>query len=322
MTMALADGTRLAGEIRRLREAYLASDAVHGQSGRLDAAVCDATKALFLACRDTPSLLDDLRRLAPQYGKPEYLLPVNAAGVPLAVDQAALKDCYRVATAYPEFALWIQPAALPSASSRSAPSQVVSGTRGLSDRPEPPDWAKQASASPRAQQAASPPAMLFARWLCHLAGLRHRTVELFLDHPQAPGYTLVQLRSPAKLEYPGCFDLPCAGHVAGLASVEEGLFQELAEELGLAADDLSGLQRLGAYEHAESHPDRAVLDVEHRTVFRARWQPGALDRIRFADGEVAAIAVFGVEDLRSTITREPERFASGLRASLAFYLTR
>jgi isopentenyldiphosphate isomerase len=274
--MAPGNGTELAESIRRLHAV------VQSARSALDRDVYEVLKGLFMACVARPALLDELHRLAPQYGKPEFLLPVDASGAPLGPNEALLQDFRLLAAGYPEFALWL----------RGADAQA-DGQAG---------------------------ALLAARWLCVLSGLRHRTVELFIDHPQARGYTLVQVRSPAKLEYPGCFDLPCAGHVVGLASVEEGLLEELSEELGLREADLVGLRRLGAYEHAESRKDGATLDVEYRTLFRARLQPGALERIRFADGEVAAIAVFAFDDLQAVVRGAPERIASGLSASLAWYL--
>ncbi len=277
--MAPADGTELRPYVERLRAACAAA-VVAGAGGRLEWDVHEAMKGMYRACRASALLLGELRRVSPHYARPEFLLPVDISGAPLAVPEAVLRDLRVTTEAQPDFAFWL----------REAEGYV-----------------------------------LVARWLCMLSGLRHRTVELFLDHPHAPRYTLVQVRSPSKLEYGGCFDLPCAGHVVGLASVEEGLFQELAEELGLRADDLDGLRRLGAYEHAEGRagltpPPADVLDVEFRSVFRARLQPGALERIRFADGEVAAIAVFAVDALQVITRDQPEQIASGLGASLAMYL--
>jgi isopentenyldiphosphate isomerase len=162
--------------------------------------------------------------------------------------------------------------------------------------------------------------ILAARWLCHLAGLRHRTVELFIDHPSLPGYALIQVRSPAKREYPACFDLPAAGHVVGGASVIEGLHQELAEELGLDATGIEDLRVLGGYVHAEEALGGAIRDVEQRTVYRCRLRAGHLERVRFADGEVAALAVFALPALHVMLNDYPERFASGLAASFPLYL--
>jgi isopentenyldiphosphate isomerase len=166
----------------------------------------------------------------------------------------------------------------------------------------------------------SPSALLVARWLCHLTGIRHRTVQLFIDHPTLPGLTLVQVRSLDKIEAPGTFDMPVAGHVTGTESVEAALAHELAEELGLALEDLQDLHSIGAYEGISPPIEgRVWRNREWRVVYRSRLKPDALARIRFADGEVAAIALFTVEELRALVRAYPERVASGLTGSLHLY---
>jgi isopentenyldiphosphate isomerase len=163
------------------------------------------------------------------------------------------------------------------------------------------------------------PVLLVARWLCHLTGLRHRTIHLFLDHPTLADHTLVQVRSVDKDEAPGCFDLPVAGHVDGVASVEETLDKELGEEVGLTPDLLSGLRRLGAHEQIRLPDPPAFRNVEHHTVYRARLTVEGWLRASAADHEVAAIAAFNLPDLVSMMRRFPDRVASGLRGSFSLY---
>lgn len=164
------------------------------------------------------------------------------------------------------------------------------------------------------------PLLLVARWLCHLAGFRHRTTQLFLDHPTADGYTLLQVRGLDKAEAPGCFDTPCAGHVSGIESVDEALFEELAQELGLDRSDISPPEFLGRFEYRDSMDDLTLYNVELRTVHRSRLRPGALSRVRFVDREVAALALFGVSEVQPLIDASPDRVASGLAASWPLYL--
>ena len=165
-----------------------------------------------------------------------------------------------------------------------------------------------------------PPALLVARWLCHLTGIRHRTVQLFIDHPTLPGLTLVQVRSLNKIEAPGSFDMPVAGHVTGTESVEAALAHELEEELGLALEDLQDLHSIDAYEGISPPIEGRVWhNREWRVVYRSRLAAGALGRIRFADGEVAALAIFAVDELRALVEAHPERVASGLAGSLYLY---
>jgi isopentenyldiphosphate isomerase len=164
------------------------------------------------------------------------------------------------------------------------------------------------------------PLLLVARWLCHLAGLRHRTVQLFLDHPTAEGYTLLQVRGFEVAEAPGCFDVPCAGHVPGLQPVDVAMLEELAQELGLDQTALSPPEPVGRYAYRGPMDDPALYNVELRAVHRSRLRAGALPRIRFVDREVAAVALFAIPEVQALLDRAPERVASGLAASWPHYL--
>ena len=256
----------LSGPIRDLRQALARADYT------LSAEAYAALKALFLAALASPV---PLRAQAPEYGKPERLLNVDASGAPVPLLAEVAGESHALLAEYPAFGEW-----------------MVSAPRGT----------------------------LFPRWLCHLAGLRHRTVQLFIDHPTLPNHTLVQVRSLSKLQYPGCFDLPVAGHVVGLDEPAAALGKELAEELGLGPDDIEGLACLGADDRGAPDSAGGVCDCELSIVYRCRLRPQALARIHFADGEVAAICVFALPELQGVLARHPERIASGLRDSLDGYL--
>lgn len=161
-----------------------------------------------------------------------------------------------------------------------------------------------------------------ARWLAHLVGLRHRVIQLFLDLPGQTDVTCVQVRSFEKYNSPGCFDMPVGGHVKVGTSVQQSLVDEVAEELGLVLDrDVAGIHMLGTYSVddvcRESLPD--YFDVEHTTVFKGQLVSGAWERLRFVDGEVAALAVFRVSELATLLRDFPERVGGGLRDSFPFY---
>ena len=182
----------------------------------------------------------------------------------------------------------------------------------VAEHPDFGDWFQQ-------DQIDNRPVLLAARWLCHLAGLRHRTIQLFLDHPTAEGYTLLQVRGLNKTETPGCFDMPCAGHVTGLQSVEDALLEELAQELGLDRCDISPPQSLGSYEYRGAINDPVLYNVEYRALHRSRLRPGALSRIRFVDHEVAGLTLFAVSEVQALLEAAPDRVASGLSASWSLY---
>ena len=158
--------------------------------------------------------------------------------------------------------------------------------------------------------------LLAARWLCHLAGIRHRAVLIFLDHPSRTDLVLMQMRSLDKLESPGAFDLPVAGHVPGLATPGAALAAEMAEELGLHPGDVADLRLVGAYDSARPDAGATRCNAEYRLVYRGRVGADVIDRVRFADGEVAALALFAVDQVRALVAAQPERAAPGLVESL------
>jgi 8-oxo-dGTP pyrophosphatase MutT (NUDIX family) len=255
--------------------------AVHGADHLLDDTTYPPVRDLFDACRTNPRQVAALQQRAPEYGREEYLLLVNHTGVVVHPPQTVV-DQYRAhAARYPGFGRWFQETPL--------------GSKGR-------------------------PVLLVARWLCHLAGFRHRAVQLFLDHPAAAPYTLLQVRSMTKVQFPGCFDMPAAGHIAGIAPPGDTLFKELEEELGLTLADVAHIRPIGSYDCIEPPRRSELYDAEYRAVFCGRLQPGALARIRFVDGEVAAMAVFSTAEIQMLLHSHPERIASGLARSWPLYL--
>lgn len=245
------------------------------ESGRLlDATAYLAAQRLFARAAADAGLLATLRAMSPEYGRDEFLLPVDEAGAPAFPPDGVLADFRRQLARRPAFGRWFQ--------------EAEYGGR---------------------------PVLLAARWLCHLAGLRHRAVLLFLDHPTRADCTLMQVRGLSRPEAPGCFDLPVAGHVPGTATPEEALAAEMAEELGLRAEDVVDLRPVGAYASAAPDENAARCNAEYRQVYRARVAAGFMDRARFADGEVAALALFSLEELRALLAAQPERAAAGLAES-------
>lgn len=89
-----------------------------------------------------------------------------------------------------------------------------------------------------------------ARWLFHLLGIPHRSVDIGLTTPG--GLVLLQRRSPRKADNPDLWDLAVTGHVsrAGGESAETGYraaaLRELEEELGLGSALAHRRRELGA----------------------------------------------------------------------------
>lgn len=223
-----------------------------------------------------------LLALTREYNHPEYLLVVDAAGQPVLPDAGMLKAFADSAREAPLFQRWFRLEAIA----------------------EGPHQGK--------------PVLLAARWLCHLSGLRHVTVEMFLDPPAWPGVTLVQVRGVNKMESPAGFDLPCAGHVDGQDGIAASMWKELEEELGLCAEDLEEMHEVCRFDApADSGPE--PRNHEYRVLYQARLKAASVNRIRLREGEVAGLAVISLPELRVLIERFPERVASGLVEAMPFY---
>lgn len=167
--------------------------------------------------------------------------------------------------------------------------------------------------------------LLAARWLCHLAGLRHAAVELLLTHPARPRTLLLQARARAKVIAPGCLDLPVAGHVDGLQTALETLRREADEELALDLDrHTRGLREIGSVLARESElrgrSGALLVDSEYRVVYAAELDPAAWPDLHPDPAEVAGLALYALDWLRESAGAQPERFASGIRAALPLIL--
>jgi len=161
--------------------------------------------------------------------------------------------------------------------------------------------------------------VLIARTLCHRIGLRHGTVQLILDHPTRPDYTFLQIRDFHKADAPGEFDMPCAGHTVACDTAEVALQKELTEEIGLTGDDLEEIRCVGRYEHRETTTRTDFINVELRTVYRARLRSQSMAKLHFADGEVAALTMITRDALHELVSRHRDRVASGLLGTLPWY---
>lgn len=170
--------------------------------------------------------------------------------------------------------------------------------------------------------------ILADRKLCHLFGWRHRCVEVFLLTENA-GRMVLQVRSAGKDVSPGALDLTVGGHVKGgrgaREEFDEAAIQELREELGLSPKDLNGRRLIPVGRpyacrdtEARRDPLNDIHDAEVRQIYHGVLSPGALDRIRLDQNEVAEIKLYGIGDTWSLL--HLPNIASGLRFSLPIYL--
>jgi isopentenyl-diphosphate Delta-isomerase len=233
-----------------------------------------AIRDFFLTLARQPDYAALLARLAPEFGRDEFLTCVDDLGAPRSIPTKTLSDFRETQAAHPRFAAWFQ----------EAPGGVL----------------------------------LPSRWLCHMTGLRHKTVHLFIDPPALPDTTLIQVRATDRPESPGCFDLAVAGHVSDTLSESEALYREMGEELGLSPHAVTDVMRINGYAHvSENTPP--FRNAEYHAVYRCRLTLAGWAAVRTSE-EVAAIALFSTAELARLMTLHPERFAPGIKDSYKFYL--
>lgn len=151
------------------------------------------------------------------------------------------------------------------------------------------------------------------RWLCHLLGLRHASAHVILVAPN--GLLVLQKRSRDKDTAPGLLDTSVGGHVGANRTALEAAHAEMGEELGLGRDALVGpLEPLGEPFFALD-PRRAYVDAEVVTAFLGRLAPGALDRVRFADGEVSRLVLAPPDEVWALLGKGDRALAAGARAT-------
>jgi len=248
--------------------------------GVLSEEVFEQACDLFMSsCSGIGQSPDSLTR---EWARDEFLVVVDEIGEPSLAAQAMLDHLATCRQKNPEIGRWFKPGKI-----------LVPG------RPESMT-------------------LMANRWLCHLVGLRHQTVEIFIDPPDLPGFTLVQVRGVDKFEAPGSFDIPCAGHVSGLDRILDALAKELDEELNLSLEDLMGIRLTARYDTTAGRKD-GPRNNEYRYLYQGQLKASGVARIRFSDGEVAALSVFALPELRLLVERFPERIASGLSGAMPFY---
>ena len=142
-----------------------------------------------------------------------------------------------------------------------------------------------------------------ARSDVHARGLLHRAVNIFVFDDE--GRLLLQLRSPAKDEFPSRYTSSASGHLAAGEDYDTAAARELEEELGLSTP-LTYVGKLPASpqtanEHSALYTTHAAGDLQH--------DPEEITRVEFL--EPAQIA--------RMIEQTPERFAPPFVALFQWY---
>jgi 8-oxo-dGTP pyrophosphatase MutT (NUDIX family) len=163
------------------------------------------------------------------------------------------------------------------------------------------------------------------RWICHILGLRHRCVHVFLlwESPALGETLILQVRAWDRDDSPGYLDVSVGGHATAASSdAAAAALKELGEETGLQAEDLvSPLQPLGGYTIDDpERPDEKLWNSERRELFIGRLQPERMSKIHFQDGELAGLFLVPIRDARALLKQSTLPLAGGLKVSLPRFL--
>lgn len=165
------------------------------------------------------------------------------------------------------------------------------------------------------------------RWICHLLALRHLCAHILLlwKSPALGDALVLQIRDWKKDDSPGRVDISVGGHMTAEASssAEATAFEEMLQETGLTAEDLGGpLENVGGYAYDESRPADRFHNSEWRDVYVGRVKPDCFGKIRFPDGEVAAVVLVPLEHATDLLAQGVVPMASALTKSLPKCLER
>jgi len=141
---------------------------------------------------------------------------------------------------------------------------------------------------------------LVERSKVHQTGLWHRSSIVYLFHPDGRMY--VQRRAACKDLYENLLDHSVGEHLIPGETHVEAAHRGLREELGISAiklDKLGGERRL-----CTEIPKKGIRDNEFQQVFKGVYEGD----MRLDPKEVSEIRLFTLQQLVSTIEREPEIF--------------
>lgn len=94
----------------------------------------------------------------------------------------------------------------------------------------------------------------------HKYGYRHKVVQCYIIKKEGKEkWIYFQQRSFDKSNYPGLYDIACAGHISSGESPELSMVRELSEEVGIKADECDFIYAGRKFE-VKNHDD--VLDDE------------------------------------------------------------
>ena len=150
-----------------------------------------------------------------------------------------------------------------------------------------------------------PTGVALPRSQVHAEGLWHRTVHIYLYRQGTLGLEfLLHLRSMQKETGPGRWDTRFGGHIKAGQSVEEGVRDELHEEIGLDASRINLVE--GEWDRRDNPPNR-----EYTKIYFLEFND-SLDTLKFNDGEVDDVKWATVEEIKSGMRANPDHYSARL----------
>lgn len=141
------------------------------------------------------------------------------------------------------------------------------------------------------------------RSIVHSQGLWHRTVHIYFYRKGSSGIELlVHLRSKTKDLNPNKWDTRFGGHLKAGDTLEQGLENELKEEVGIKADPSK--LTAGPVDKRGKFPNN-----EFTSVYFYQFD-GNEDSLTFDDGEVQEVKWMNIDDILKSITENPEQWSS------------
>jgi isopentenyldiphosphate isomerase len=163
------------------------------------------------------------------------------------------------------------------------------------------------------------------RWLCHLLGLRHKSVHVLLQwqSPSMGNVFVFQVRSWQKSDSPGHLDISVGGHVTADTVSPLGIdsaYREMKEELGLDRNDLMDKELLfrAGYESYDRNESQGFYNAEWRDVYVGVLEN--LNKFGFSDGEVVGLYLCPESEAENLLSQTFIPLASALRLSLPLCL--
>lgn len=149
------------------------------------------------------------------------------------------------------------------------------------------------------------PAGLVPRPEVHRRGLWHRSVNVFLFHPD--GSLFLQKRVDDKDVWPGAWDLSVAEHLQPGENYAQAARRGLEEELSIRELELKPWGPEFRFKTVDA--DQNIHDHELQQCFRAVYD----GELKPDPGEVSEVRLMEVDELKRLIAEQPERFTPWLR---------